>query len=725
MLDTLPTGVKLKDQGLHRLKDLLRPERIWVVETDGTRLQTLLPDSLNKVQHNLPIQLTSFVGRQEDLERVEGLISAALQDGTKRLVTLVGSGGCGKTRLALQCTSESADEFHDGVWFVDLALLPIGSECDQAVIKALRLSEQGSSQRQTILNALGGRQALLILDNCEHVIESAADLVGDLLAQCPDLVILATSREALRLPGEIRWRVPSLSVPAQGESLDEISGADSVRLFCERAALISGFRLTSSNAESVAALCRLLDGIPLAVEQAASHSGSLSPQQMLSRFQSRVSSLYSADRGALPRHQTLRATIAWSYDLLMEPEKLLLQRCALFVGGWTLELAEAVCSDESLTSEEIGSGMQALLGKSMVFVEEGLDQEARYRMLQTIAEFAGSMGEPSAEAKERHISTLCRLATEHAFVGDIDWCEAEFTNLSVALEHLAKSDPIRALATLNSLRAFLMRFSHFRFARRLFEMTLPAAEDEGAKALGMNALGAICYRLGDFAAAREKFEASLAYWLAVGDSRSHAAALINLGLVSAMSSDLEDAKLKLESAIEITGALDDPARHGQALLNLGRVLLDLGHLAEALARFEECLPLLAEQSGITATAHANMSLIFYQEGDNGLALKSLAKALAFLASSQNESTLALCFLLNACIAKRLGAVDERHESYRLFLFVARDTGLTFNKTDERLIAEASEGLDSELGSVPTASVECGLAICKRLTTSANRCSVVG
>jgi predicted ATPase/class 3 adenylate cyclase len=384
--DALPPGVSLHSLGQHRLKDLQRPEHIFqVVHPDLPREFSSLR-TLNAVPNNLPIQLTSFIGREREMREVKALLTQT------RLLTLTGSGGCGKTRLALQVAADLLEDYPDGVWFIDLSVLTDPALVPGTVVATLGIHEEpGRPALTTLAEALKPRTLLLILDNCEHLVGACAQLAETLLQTCPNLRIVATSREALGIAGEVAWRVPSLSLPqphelAHPDSLARITQYEAIRLFIERAeAASSDFRVTPHNLRAIVQICQRLDGIPLAIELAAARVKALSVEQIASRLDDRFRLLTGGSRTALPRQQTLRAMMDWSYELLNERERTLFRRLSAFAGGFTLEAAEAVCADEQIPSYEIVDLLTNLVSKSLVVFR---DEEARYKLLETVRQYA-------------------------------------------------------------------------------------------------------------------------------------------------------------------------------------------------------------------------------------------------------------------------------------------------------------------------------------------------
>ncbi|MEO7802910.1 MAG: AAA family ATPase [Actinomycetota bacterium] len=380
------------DLGEHVLKDLGRPERILqLVHVD---LESKFPPlrTIDMLPNNLPFSMTSFVGRQHQIVEVTNLLKSS------RLVTLLGPGGAGKTRLALQTAAEVLDRYTQGAWMIDLATTTTGEGIYRTIAAALRISEsRGEGQVpvsddvsgtgiERILGHLKTSEALLVLDNCEHLVADCAEFAESLLRQCPKVAILATSRQPLEVPGEARWNITPLSLPlSTNENLDEIAAHEAVALFVERAQLNQvGFALTSSNAGDVIEICRRLDGMPLAIELAAAWVHALSPKQIVERLDDQFKLLAASVRRGPGRQQTLRAAIDWSYDLLPKLEKRLLENLTIFTAGFTLEAAERVCSTEGITPGAVLHLLSQLINKSLVARDAETD---RYRLLGTIKQY--------------------------------------------------------------------------------------------------------------------------------------------------------------------------------------------------------------------------------------------------------------------------------------------------------------------------------------------------
>src|SRR5512142_793141 len=378
---------------------------------------------IDKPLSNLPLALTSLVGRKRELAEVKSLLKST------RLLTLTGPGGCGKTRLALAVADELLAEFDDGVWLVELAALNDPTLVPQTVAGALGLREWTTGTRtQALSHYLHLKNLLLILDNCEHLIDASAQLAEQLLRVCPDLKILATSREPLAVGGEVVYPIPTLSLPEPNASSPvKILESEAVRLFVERARAVKiDFGLTAENAPIVAQICQRLDGIPLAIELAAARTKLLKVDHLAKRLDDRFNLLTTGSRTALPRQQTLRATIDWSYDLLPEPARTMFRRLSVFAGGFTLNAAEQICSDESAPPPVVLEMLARLVDRSLVIVEPRREEE-RYRELETIRDYAREKLIESNEAdqlRRRHFEFF--LAFVEASDPDLDlWGAAE------------------------------------------------------------------------------------------------------------------------------------------------------------------------------------------------------------------------------------------------------------------------------------------------------------
>jgi predicted ATPase/class 3 adenylate cyclase len=455
--DRLPASVELIDLGSHRLRDIDRPEQIYQVAGDGLPRSFPPLRSLSTRRSNLPVQLTSFVGREKELAEVEALTRR------HRLVTLVGTGGTGKTRIMLEVAGRLLDEYPDGVWLAELAPLGDPSQIMSEIARALGAPEvPGVPAASTVAAFLAEKRLLLLLDNAEHLVDGVAGIADRLLAGAPGLHVLTTSREALAVAGEAVFQLPSLSCPvAPGtrhgsmlapSELETAAASEAVRLFTERAAAVDPtFTLRSDNAAPVAEICRRLDGIPLAIELAAARVSAMSPDEIAVRLGDRFRLLTGGRRTSVPRQQTLHALIDWSWDLLTADDRRLLRRLSVFRGGWTVPFAARIVGDgdEPVDEVDLVDGLTRLVDRSLLVVDRGTT--TRYRMLETIRQYAREKLVASGEAtsvSDRHLAVFAALAAAAelplhgpSMVDWLDRLDAEVDNLGAALEWSLEADP--------------------------------------------------------------------------------------------------------------------------------------------------------------------------------------------------------------------------------------------------------------------------------------------
>jgi predicted ATPase/class 3 adenylate cyclase len=441
----LPEGVVLRDLGEHRLKDLVRPERVFQLEADGLELRFPPLRSVDNPEtgNNLPARLSRFVGRRQELSKMRELLARS------RLVTLTGAGGCGKTSLAIEGASDL-----DGVWFVDLSSLADEDQVAARVASVLGVKTlNGRPVTDALLEALSDRRIMIVLDNCEHVIGACARLSDAILRSCKEIRILATSREPLSIEGEEVYRVPSLSVPPDETTIDMRVACDSeaVELFVQRAVSHRpGFALNEDNARSVVAICRRLDGIPLALELAATRLETFSLAELEANLGDRFRLLTRGRRTALPRHRTLRSLVEWSYELLVEPEREVLRRASVFAGGFTPVEALGVLADGNEDRIELLDVLQSLVDKNLLQLDEAAEPLVRYRLLETIRQFAAEelvKHDEEVAARSSHAEAFLALAesaSPHLWKAErLEWLarlNADRENLKAAIERLLSDE---------------------------------------------------------------------------------------------------------------------------------------------------------------------------------------------------------------------------------------------------------------------------------------------
>ena len=594
--DSLVDGTfRLVDLGEHRLKDLSEPIGILQLESESEfpPLRTL-----SLAPHNLPVQLASFVGRRRILAEVRQQIPDT------RLLTLTGVGGVGKTRLALQAAAELIDEFPDGVWLVGLAALTDGSLLEREAAKALGVEEDpGTPLSESILAHLSDRQLLLILDNCEHVVDSAAKFTELVLNHSPDVHVLVTTREGLGISGEVLRLVPSLRLPGEGDlssmadlAFDTDEEAGALRLFLERAQEVTpGFALDESNLGTVAQICRRLDGIPLAIELAAARTRVLTPEEILLRLDDRFRLLTGGSRTALPRQQTLEATMDWSHDLLSEREQVVLRRLAVFRGGLTLVAAETVASGEGLDPFEILDALTRLMDTSLL-IPSGVIP-GRYRMLETVRQYAMYRLVAAGEAervRRRHANYFTERADEWsaALLGHDagDWVlafERDHDNFRAAIDWSLEANEHGLAVRLTGLVArYWWNSSLHVEARRRVRDVLAVAGDQPshdlARVLGFASI--LASEAGDVASAQRFSDRELEMARAIGDRGTIVRGLATRASLAADMGDHQLAEDHLMEGLELLQKEEDPAVLLQ-VVNLGFVAINIGRfqLAERLA----------------------------------------------------------------------------------------------------------------------------------------------
>lgn len=561
-----------------------------------------------------------------------------------RLVTLTGVGGSGKTRLALEVARAVLDRYPDGAWLAELAALSDAALVPQTVGAVLDLRETpGHPIATELAQSLRGRRLLLVLDNCEHLLDACAQLVDFLLRACPELRVLATSREALGITGEIVWRVPSLPVPdlQQLPPPAALGHNPSVQLFVQRSAAVQpDFVLSERNANAVALVCHRLDGIPLALELAAARIEALTVDQLSARLDQRFRLLTGGSRTAQPRQQTLRATLDWSYDLIGEPEQHLFNRLSVFAGGWTLEAAEAVCSGNGVEHSDVLDLLQRLVRKSLVVVGEGGDRAARYRLLETLRQYACERLTAAGEAdavRDRHATWYLEQAeeAEPQFVYR-EWfnrLSAEQDNLRAALRWFSESNAVAQMVRLAGAlwRQWVLQGNLAEGRAQLRGLlALPGLSHTSSDWARLAFCDAIlAFVGGDCAAARLRLEETVAVRRTLGDRRGLAVALSYLGNVVREQAEFVAAQRWLEESLALSEELGDRGLSAETLDRLGTVAHALGDYRLARVRYDQALA-LAEQMGNLHeqpwSLH-NLACLALDQGDYPAARACLAKSL--------------------------------------------------------------------------------------------------
>lgn len=628
--------------------------------------------------NNLPLHAAAFVGREKDLKA----IAALLVDPAGRLVTLVGPGGIGKTRLSLQVATELLPHYESGAWIVELAAIDDPTLVSLAVASALGLRESPDRPLlEALVTHLQPRRLLLVLDNCEHLLGACGQLVHDLLASCPKLNILATSREPLHIAGETTWAVPPLELPdlANLPPLQDFVRYEAVTLFIDRAERVFPlFAVTEQNAPSIAEVCHRLDGLPLPIELAAAWVRVLSVAQIVDRLDDRLALLARGDRTAPARQRTLEATLDWSYDLLSRPEQVLFQRLSVFAGGFDLQAAEAVCSGNGLEPEEVLDLLSQLVDKSLVMVERRKDQARRCRLLETVREYATMRLEASgewADLRRRHLGWCLALAERSRpyLWGAADRAsfvrlESEEDNLRAALqwsfESGAGDEGLRLAAALGwywYVRANLQQGRHW--------LKLALAASEGApaasRASALNAAGALAVLQGDHERATVLLQEAVQLDCASQCSRVAAWSLQELGLAAHFGGRYARAQQRFADSMSLFREMDDEVGIASALLYQGITSHYQGDHARAAALLEESLPSLQDAGDAVGTARAltGLGLVARQQGDFDRSQASFHEALQLAQEPGARLEVAQCFEGLAGLSSEQG---HPHRAARLF-----------------------------------------------------------
>jgi predicted ATPase len=591
--------------GEHRLKDIIRLEHIYQAAAPDLLSDFPPLTTLETSRHNLPPQLTSFIGREKELEEARKLFSST------RILTFIGPGGTGKTRLCLQVAAEQIPEFKDGVWLIELAQLADPTYILSAIASTFHLRElQGALLIDTVIDYLRGKQLLLILDNCEHLIETCAQLADHFLRACPKLKIITSSREALGISGETVYRVPSLSLPRDVEGARDVEvlmGYEATRLFIERTRKANPqFMLTNEGALSVIQICRRLDGIPLAIELAAARVKLFTPQQIAERLDDRFKLLTGGSRTALPRQQTLRALIDWSYLTLNEMEQDVLRRLAVFSGGWSFEAAESV-----LGEIEAMDGLSGLVNKSLVNVEEK-DGESRYRFLETIRQYAMEKlleSGDAVDARDRHLAYFVdysRRAEEHfATQQRLLWLnrlELEHDNIRSALGWAVENHPATGLQWVCSLLMFWRSHNYltegFNWCRaaiaRVEAVGLVGDKFDRTRAEAYTTLSMLAVNLGDHSSGQRAAKQAVALARRLEDPPVLIHALNFLGFSSGFLGDVPlafDSLHESENLCRTLGYRDELANVLQALAYLTMEVHGADAMEQLQSYMEESLAL--------------------------------------------------------------------------------------------------------------------------------------
>ncbi len=657
IIDNLPPGVRIQDLGVHRLKDLASPVHLYQIVIAGLPSDFPPLRSLDTLPNNLPVQLTSFIGRDREIQDIKQLLSQT------RLLTLTGGGGCGKTRLALQVAGDLLEEYDDGVRFVEFATLSDPTFVPQTVAATVGVREEpGRPLTDTLVDHLRAKSLCLLLDNCEHVLLACAQLTETLLRRCPSLRILATSRHVLGIAGEVTYRVPSLSLPELQRQLSpaDLIQYEAVRLFIERAAVSRpGFVLTDAAAPAVIRICHALDGIPLAIELSAARVKVLSVTQIAERLDDRFRLLTGGREAVLPRQQTLQAMMDWSYQLLSPQEQTLLRELSVFAGGSTLEAVEAVCMGEGVVERGALDLLTDLVDKSLVIADQH-GATVRYRLLETVRQYARERLEDS--------STAVTVRRRHR-----DWC----------LAFAEESDPGRLMAEELWLERMGQEHDNLRAA---LELSPDAGESEAGLRLAV-ALSWFWQVRGYWSEGRLWLEAGLARGRGAA-SALRAKALNGAGILALSQGDYHRARTLGEESLVMHRDLRDKVGIASSLRILGNVMYEQGNYKAARELHEESLACAraAEDKPSIGAASVNLAIVASHEGDYGRAGAMCIDSLVVFREVRDKRGTAVALNMLGILASDQGDYMTARSWYEESLAIRRELG------DKRGIAASISGL---------------------------------
>src|SRR5690242_2444598 len=712
----LPADIALRDLGLVRLRDLAQPERVHQVFHAALRADFPPLRSLESMPNNLPLQITTFIGRDGELDELAALVRRS------RLVTVVGTGGLGKTRISLQVAAELIDEFPDGVWLVELAALADPRLVPQAIASVLRVKEEpGLSITQALQRHCSDRKLLLVLDNCEHLIGACADIAVQVVRASSNVRILATSRERLSVAGETAYPLAPLVVvdPREKPTLAVLERSDAVRLFAERAASAQpAFRVNEENAGHVAEICYRLDGIPLALELAAARARSVPIATIAARLDDRFRLLTGGDRTTLPRQQTLRALIDWSHELLSESERLLFARLSVFAGGFTLEATEAVTADARLAASQVLDTLAQLVDKSLVVLDAST---ARYRMLETVREYAVERLDTSGESgamRERHLRHYVAFAERElpklwgpgqaqAFAQ----LDAERENLLAAYAACASAgDGTELGLRLAGLKFYWIHRGVPGLGYRLAVDALARTRADDHSELRCRALfdaGQMACYMGRYREGQTLLEESLAIARDLGNSMRIASALQPLAMACLGQGDAAAAQRHLQEALELVraqGSKHDLAAALNAMAQVHRTRNDLEAAVPLYAQVVE----LARESGDRETVAfglLNLAMASIGRGSNERVPAILMEALTIADENRSKPAAQSVFEVAAGWAAARGDWQRAARLFGIAEAHAEATGLRRDPADEAFLAPLIDKARGALGVQAFASAD--------------------
>ncbi len=673
--DSEVADMSVDDLGEHQLRDLTRPERVFQIGSPGLEADFPPLRSLEAFPSNLPTQFTSFVGRDDELAELTALLPRA------RLLTIVGVGGVGKTRLAAQVAGEVVPAFADGAWFAELGAADDADAITEVVATALAVQARpGMSLADSTIEFLRTKRLLLVLDNCEHLLDAVGRLVISILRECPSVQVTVTSREGLGVPGEQMWALRSLSLPDAASPLDDVAASDAVRLFVERAqAARSAFQLAAENAAHVAEICRRLDGVPLAIELAAARIASMNPEDIAARLDERFRLLTGGRHAAVGRQQTLLATVEWSYSLLQPREQLLFDRIGIFAGGFDPAAAEAIVTGDGLEGWDVLDGLAELVAKSMLSVDDAATGSVRYQLLETLREYSRWRMEEARDAdvwRRRHAAHYGEFTqrTSEGLGGpdEVSWAnqfEAELDNLrtavSWALDSDVAADAELGLRIIGVLAAFPTAEGPSKigtWAERALGCLDPVDDGLASAVLGVAAMAA--FSRGDLSAMSDRARASLRR--GPTPAWPHVLGHVATALGHAFAGELEDALQTWREATVVCAGVR-PALRAAVHGGCSTFAVFAGDAELARSEAELAVSLARESGSPSAVAQALGSTAYvYRTSDPQRAREDGEEAIELMRAGAGTvlmvPTLANVALLRARAGDRVGAFLALHEA---------------------------------------------------------------
>jgi predicted ATPase/class 3 adenylate cyclase len=606
--------ITFKDFGKRKLKDIILPEHIYQIVSEGLVKDFSPLKSLDARQNNLPSSVTKFIGRRKEIDEIKKLFSKV------RLLSLTGAGGTGKTRLAIQLVSELIDEFENGVWIIELSPVTDPDLIGKEISTVLNLKEDpGTDIFDTLKEFLKDKNIILLFDNSEHLLARCAQIAETLLAYCPNLKIISTSREPFNIQGETIYRIPPLSMPdnIKNQSVESLYEYESVKLFLERANSINpNFSLTNENVYTVAELCKKLDGIPLAIELASKRVNVLSVEKINERLDDRFKLLTGGSSTALPRQKTLKALIDWSYDMLSPVEQLLLQRLAIFMGGWTLEAAEEICSDETIDEYEVLDLMNSLYDKSLITFNE-VKGKGRYGILESIKYYALEKLTDKSGDFQKHLDYFLNLSSfnrqKEKGIGQLEWLnsmDTELDNIRSNINWATENNPNEAIRIVLNVFDFWLNKGYLKEGYETLMKVLDSIqpEDKKLKADLLFRIGRICYELGKFPELEKFSNEALNLYREIDDKEGILKSLNSLGLKYYTEMDNAGAAKLNEQALALSIEINLKEAEANSLYNLSFPVSQLGDIEKSVSLKEQALKISRELKNENLTARVLLSL---------------------------------------------------------------------------------------------------------------------